>query len=58
VLICACCSEGSHTVDRRLEAGQQTVLLAAPEARARELLDEWVSGGPADRAWNDLRVPS
>jgi hypothetical protein len=57
-LLCKCCSEGSHIVDRAVQGGRQTVLIAAPEHRATELLDQWRSGRPDDRDWNGLHRAS
>jgi hypothetical protein len=56
--LCKCCSEGSHAVERAVRAGQQTVLVAAPEHRAAELLDQWRSGRPDDRDWTGLHQAS
>lgn len=52
--LCRCCSEGSRTVDRAVQAGRQTVLIAAPEALAAELLDRWQSGRQEHRHWGGL----
>lgn len=53
-LLCKCCSEGSQAAERTLQAGRQTVLLAAPEQRATELLDQWRSARPESRDWDGL----
>jgi tetratricopeptide (TPR) repeat protein len=53
-LRCGCCSEGSRTVERSVAAGTQTVLLAAPEERATELLEQWRSAQREDRDWHGL----
>lgn len=53
-VLCKCCSEGSLTRERSVEAGEQVILLAAPEHRAVELLDEWRSGRPEGRHWTGL----
>jgi len=53
-LLCKCCSEGSRMGDRTVVAGSQTVLIAAAEDRAAELLDRWWSGRPGDRDWHGL----
>ncbi|SDY42544.1 hypothetical protein SAMN05444365_102226 [Micromonospora pattaloongensis] len=55
-LLCTCCSEGSHAVDRAVDAGRQTVLIAADKTRATELLHEWRSGRPDTREWEDLHA--
>lgn len=55
-VLCKCCSEGSHTVDRTMPAGRQTVLLAASERRATELLGQWRSASPENRHWDGLHV--
>jgi hypothetical protein len=56
VMLCTCCSEGSVRQEPRLAAGQQAVLIGAPEDRSRELLDDWQSVAPADRTWFNLHV--
>ena len=53
-LLCRCCSEGSRTLDRAVQGGRQTVLIAASEARAAELLDQWRSHRHEHRAWDGL----
>lgn len=53
-VLCQCCSEGSRTAERSVQAGRQHVLVAAPEHRATELLDRWRTARPEDRAWNGL----
>ncbi|MFC6022560.1 hypothetical protein ACFP2T_41190 [Plantactinospora solaniradicis] len=55
-VLCKCCSEGSLTQERSVEAGEQVVLLAAPEDRATELLDEWRSARPDGRHWTGLHL--
>ncbi len=55
VLLCKCCSQSSHPVQRSLpEAGPQTVLLAAPADEASGLLDAWRAAGTNGRAWENL----
>jgi hypothetical protein len=51
---CTCCGRGSLAIDRRVPAGRQTVLLGAPEDRAREVLDGWRAVDPTARGWEDL----
>jgi tetratricopeptide (TPR) repeat protein len=53
-LFCKCCSEDAQAVERTVEAGRQTVLIAAPEHRATELLDRWRSDRPGERGWERL----
>jgi len=55
-VLCKCCSEASQTVERSVEAGRQAVLIAAPEAQARDLLDEWRAAGPDNRTWEHLHL--
>src|SRR6185437_3752756 len=55
VLLCKCCSQSSHPVQRSLpDAGPQTVLLAAPADEASGLLDAWRAAGASGRAWENL----
>lgn len=54
--LCRCCSEASQTVESSVEAGRQTVLIAAAEHRASELLEQWRSARPHDRQWNGLHA--
>ncbi|POX50520.1 hypothetical protein [Streptomyces sp. Ru72] len=56
-MLCACCSEGRVDWDEAsvpTHGGSQTVWLAAPETEARQLLDEWATGGA--RSWNGLEL--
>jgi hypothetical protein len=54
VPLCTCCSEGTVRQEESRAAGRQAVLLGAPEDRSRELLDDWRSAAPDDRAWFNL----
>ncbi|MEE6262672.1 tetratricopeptide repeat protein [Plantactinospora sonchi] len=56
--LCSCCSEGSVTQERTVEAGRKSMLLAAPEQRAAELLDRWHAERPDDRSWTGLHPAS
>jgi hypothetical protein len=47
---------GAEPVDRHARAGRHTVLIGAPERRARALLDAWHAAAPARREWADLHV--
>jgi hypothetical protein len=47
---------GAEPVDQRPPAGRHTVLIGAPERRARALLDAWRAAAPARRAWADLHL--
>jgi hypothetical protein len=55
-MLCKCCSEGSRTVRRTVEAGQQTVLLAAQQPSAVELLERWRADRPDTRRWEGLHA--
>jgi hypothetical protein len=55
-MLCKCCSEGAQQVNRHVPVGRHTVLLGAPERRARALLDAWRAADPARREWADLHV--
>ncbi|GIF63388.1 hypothetical protein Ais01nite_14230 [Asanoa ishikariensis] len=55
-LLCACCSQESIEVERATEAGQQVVLIAAPEPRAHEILDAWRTAAPDRRGWRGLHL--
>ncbi|MEO3821946.1 hypothetical protein [Plantactinospora sp. B24E8] len=52
--LCNCCSEGSVTQERTVQAGRRSMLLGAPEQRAAELLDQWRAERPDDRSWTGL----
>lgn len=56
VNLCKCCSEGTVTQERTVEAGSQQVLLGAPEDAARGLLDLWKAGQPDARSWSNLHL--
>lgn len=56
-MLCACCSEGTHQVDREVRAGAQAVSLAAPEQEARRLLDRWAGEKAIGRSWSGLARP-
>ncbi|GAA0798339.1 hypothetical protein [Spirilliplanes yamanashiensis] len=53
-VLCRCCSEGTREVADRFGAGEQQLLVAAPEERAVRLLDAWAAADPAARSWRDL----
>jgi hypothetical protein len=55
-ILCACCSEGSVEQERHVEAGSQTIWLAAPAHEAEALLDRWRSRGDAGRSWTGLAL--
>ncbi|MEJ3745229.1 tetratricopeptide repeat protein [Actinomycetes bacterium KLBMP 9797] len=55
-VLCKCCSEGSQAVTRRVAAGEQRMLLAAPEPRAANLLDAWTADRPDHRSWTNLHL--
>ena len=57
-ILCACCSEGSREVSDRFDAGEQRLLIAAPQDRAVQLLDGWAAADPAGRSWRDLHTAS
>ncbi len=48
----------AQPLDRHPPAGRHTVLIGAPEHRARALLDAWRAAAPARRQWSDLHLAS
>ncbi len=56
-VICRACDEGSVVQSRHEhETGPTTLLIAAPEPQAVEILGQWRAGGPDARHWTDLAV--
>ncbi len=55
-LLCKCCSESRRELRRAVDAGRQTVLLAAPGDEAGCLLDGWRAERPDTRAWENLHA--
>ncbi|MBC9716600.1 tetratricopeptide repeat protein [Streptomyces sp. TRM66268-LWL] len=56
--LCSCCSTGTVDCDEQAaptRAGTQKVWLAAPEAEARELLDDWAAQDEGGRSWSGLQ---
>ncbi|MCH5676234.1 tetratricopeptide repeat protein [Streptomyces gilvus] len=53
-MLCSCCSEGTHHQERTVSTGAQQVSLAAPEAEARRLLEQWAAGTAIGRSWSGL----
>lgn len=58
VNLCACCSEGTVRSPGAALSGRQTVLLGAPDAKAREILDRWVAAAATERSWENLHLAS
>ncbi|MEV4539856.1 hypothetical protein AB0J82_39400 [Asanoa sp. NPDC049518] len=56
--MCKCCSEGTVELERAVDVGRQTVLVAAPKPRAEELLDSWRAAAPDHRDWEALHLAS
>jgi hypothetical protein len=54
LVLCKCCSEGSVTQQATTFGREQRCLIAAPPARARELLDAWQSRSTG--TWTDLHL--
>ncbi len=57
VILCACCSEGTISQERRRHGdGELTAYVAAPEPAAVEILDGWRAASPDSRDWTDLQL--